>query len=369
MSRFGSWGSRLCSARRIGALAAVAYSLAGLAPATGLAARPGSRYTVVVTNRSDSINGRTASIGALNAHPGRDGISLREALQAANHTRGPRNIYIMFGRRLNGRTIWVRSDLPPIHRSHVIIQGLAPGGARAQVTINGAHAARQPFALMLVQASDVTIRWLRFAGVNPRGWEAAVVVRPGTAHNPGSPRGSSTVANIRIEDDIFDNRGFTLPSFGGPSVNGLVIGAYSGNAANRNLRIRDVTITGNRFTNYVGNGDALGVWADGAGARVSGVTIAGNAFANDEFSIELSAGGRGPRQTGTQIVDNRISGADGIGIRLDTINARSAQIDGTQIAGNSIRGVRGGSAIDLAAQLHILGGPGAAPGGDVISNT
>lgn len=41
---------------------------------------------VTVTNLSDSINGNTMSIGQLIASPGMDGISLREAIHAANNT-------------------------------------------------------------------------------------------------------------------------------------------------------------------------------------------------------------------------------------------------------------------------------------------
>src|SRR5262245_32806020 len=42
--------------------------------------------TVVVTTNSDALNGNVTSIASLINEPGADGISLREAIIAANHT-------------------------------------------------------------------------------------------------------------------------------------------------------------------------------------------------------------------------------------------------------------------------------------------
>src|SRR5271165_2090072 len=81
---------------------------AGVARAAGSRAVSVSRDMVVVTTTADVVNGNTSSLSALKAKPGRDGISLREALLAADHTAGSATVYILFSRRLNGKTIEVR---------------------------------------------------------------------------------------------------------------------------------------------------------------------------------------------------------------------------------------------------------------------
>src|ERR1700690_3938976 len=53
-----------------------------------------SSNVVVVTTTTDVVNGAVSSVAALNANPGADGISLREALMAADATGGSATVYI-----------------------------------------------------------------------------------------------------------------------------------------------------------------------------------------------------------------------------------------------------------------------------------
>ena len=59
--------------------------------------------TVTVSNTNDVVNGNTGDMNALINNTGGDGISLREALTAANNTAGPD--VINFAANLNGQTI------------------------------------------------------------------------------------------------------------------------------------------------------------------------------------------------------------------------------------------------------------------------
>src|SRR5271166_6240340 len=139
------------------------------ARAAGSRAVSVSPNMVVVTTTADVVNGNTSSITALNRKPGRDGISLREALLAVDNTRGSATVYIMFSPRLNGKTIEVRSELPMIHRNHLVLEGIAPNGAPAIVTLDARQMKKGALGeLLLVQASEVTVRWLRFTGLDPR---------------------------------------------------------------------------------------------------------------------------------------------------------------------------------------------------------
>jgi hypothetical protein len=356
--------------RIAGALALVC--VAGLAArVAGSGATSVSRNIVVVSTTADVVNGKVSSLSALKAKPGRDGISLREALKAVNNTGGKATVYIMFSARLNGKTIEVRSELPPIHRNHVVLEGIAPNGAPARVTLDGRRAARGTLGeLLLVQASEVTVRWLRFTGVDPRlvpsrlGRAAAVVVRQGRNEGIASSPGPRRIANVQIVDDVFDNRGITLGprKQSGPLSDGLLVGTVLRDSAGANTHLSGLTVARDTFLDY--NDDAVGVWESAAGDTADGVVIRDNTFDQNEYAIELAEGDNGPRQTGTQVIGNTINGGS-IGITLDS-SAMNGSFDGTLIDGNSISGVQG-SAINLDAQApDALGG---AVGSDVISNT
>lgn len=344
---------------------------ASAARVAGSSAVTVSRNMVVVSTTADVVNGNVSSLSALKAKPGRDGISLREALKAADRTGGSATVYIMFSARLNGKTIEVRSELPPVHRDHLVLEGVAPNGAPARVTLDGRRARWATLGeLLLVQASEVTVRWLRFTGVDPRlvpsglGRAAAVVVRQGRNEGIASSPGPRRIANVQIVDDVFDNRGISLGPRrqNGPLSDGLLVGTVLRDSAGANTHLSGLTVARNTFLNY--NDDAVGVWESAAGDTANGVVIRDNTFDQNEYAIELAEGDNGPRQTGTQVIGNTINGGS-IGITLDS-SAMNGSFDGTLIDGNSISGVQG-SAINLDAQApDALGG---AVGSDVISNT
>ena len=356
---------------------AVVVAVLALVCAAGSAARVAgssavavSANMVVVSSTLDVVNGDVSSLSALKARPGRDGISLREALSAANRTGGSATVYVMFSAALNGKTIEVRSELPAIRRDHFVLEGVAANGASARVTLDGRGAARTRLGeLLLVQASEVTVRWLRFAGVdarlNPTVGVTAVIVGQGRAFGapPFSP--GSRIANVQIVDDVFDNGG--VPGRG-PAVlrgNGLTVGTDG--SAGANTHIRAVTIARNTFRNY--NSDALAVLESSSGDTGSSVVISDNTFERTAVAIELGVGGNAPRLTGTRIIGNTITagattgkGTTGVGISLDT-NARYGTIDQTLIEDNVIW--RGGITLEAAAAVPGL--PSSV--GDVISNT
>jgi len=351
---------------------------AGLgSPGARASDRAVSHAVAVVTTTADVVNGDVSSIAALNAHPGRDGISLREALEAADATRGAETVYVMFSHRLNGKTIELRSALPPIRRSHLVLEGIAPNGSAARITLDGRRARPLPGQgvgvpeLLLIQASEVTVRWLRFTGLRPNkasGREPAVLVQPGPTG--GYPPGPRTIADVAITDDAFDNSGTAPPGPGEPSANGLIVGAFFGGRGEIGTHITGVTVARDTFLDYTAD-DALGVWADYSGATVTGVVIEDNNFDRDKYSIELSEGGNAPRQTGAQIVGNNIKAGNNIkgsiGISVNTTNATDGRISGTLIEDNAISGVDG-AAINLGAG-EFDPGMGGRDGGDVIAST
>ncbi len=77
-------------------------------------ARPANADDLVVNTTSDEVNGDVASPGALKANPGPDGISLREAIEAANKVPGPHTIAIFpFSCRPDSSAFRRSSSSPP----------------------------------------------------------------------------------------------------------------------------------------------------------------------------------------------------------------------------------------------------------------
>ncbi len=367
----------------IAAALAVICAAGFSAGAAGSRAVSVSRNLVVVTATADVVNGNTSSIAALNRKPGRDGISLREALLAADRTGGRATVYVMFSHRLNGKTIEVRSELPPLHRDHLVLEGIAPNGTPARVTLDGRRARKNKLGeLLLVQASEVTVRWLRFTGVNellnPSTQTTAVAVGSGRVAQHGvdaphwSTKAPKLIANVQIVDDVFDNSGFTRPVAkpGGPAADALMVGTNGFSDAN--THISGLTIARNTFRYF--NDDALGVLEATGGNTATGVVIIDNTFVGNEIPIELGLHGKGSRLTGSQIIGNTITasntavtGIGGSGITLDS-NARYGTIDRTLIEDNVVSGPAGGL-IGIGAETAVPGIVGPSPAGDVISNT
>jgi len=365
----------------IAAVLAVICAAGFSARAAGSRAVSVSRNMVVVTTTADVVNGNTSSITALNRKPGPDGISLREALLAVDNTRGSATVYIMFSPRLNGKTIEVRSELPMIHRNHLVLEGIAPNGAPAMVTLDARQMKKGALGeLLLVQASEVTVRWLRFTGLDPRRnlaeQLAAVQVGQGRLMR-GNPPKSIVVANVQITDDVFDNTGFDFPYTGnsngstGMLADGVMIEDL-GTPIGANTHVSGVTIARNTFRHF--NPDAVGVLAGSAGDTINSVMIQDNTFQGNEIPIELGIGNNAPSLTGTQIIGNTITpenasdttGTGGSGISIDS-NARNGTIDQTLIEDNAISGPAGLLVIEAADIPPGIVGPPL--GGDVISNT
>ncbi len=322
--------------------------------ATTLTATP-SANVVVVTTTADLINGRTSSLAELKAHPGRDGISLREALAAADKTKGSQTVYIMFSARLNGKTIAIRSELPPIHRDHMVVEGIAPNGSPAVVTLDGRRARLTPPGrsggeLLLVQASEVTVRWLSFTSAPTQLGGLDVI--PGQNNSAPPSIGPLKIAHVQILDNVFTSYG------------GAAEGVFIGNSYFANAHVSGVTIARNTFLVPSGvGGEGVLVGTDNSGGTAQGIVIEDNTFTGNEWAVELGENGNGPRQEGIQIINNTITGG-AIGITLDS-SATNGTIDGTVIDGNVISGAQLALNFDAETPLQ----PGGTSGSDVISNT
>jgi hypothetical protein len=286
--------------------------------------------TVNVTNASDAVDGDTSSIAALLSNSGSDGISLREALLAANNTAG--SDVIGFSIAGSGvHTIHLQSALPAITGS-VTIDGFSQPGASANtnpfgqadnsvhlVELDGASAGSA--GGLLIQADQVTVRGLvihNFSG-------AGIAVGAGTAGTViagnwiGSTAGGAAAGN---------GTGITLTGVASATIGGtaaadrnLIAHSLGGAGISLNAAAAGVSILGNAIHSNAGLGIDLN--ADGVSANDAGDADSGaNALQN--FPVL-----GGASTTGSQVgITGSFQGAANSHFRLEFFAGGSADASG-----------------------------------------
>lgn len=270
------------------------------------AALPAAASVLVVTNTTEVVNGDVSSPGALQINPGADGISLREAILAANNAVGPHDI--VFSPTLAGQAIALASSLS-LTRDDISITGLATPDGRPNLILDASRVANIVISL---RASGFTLRLVHVTGIGAAG--GGIGVRAG-GNNP------ATVANLRIENNIFEGQG-TVPN---PNALSLGTDRQSSGAV-----LRNVWIVRNTFLRFPGEGDAVHVPADGANGSIENLTIERNTFSEVIFPIELVPTGVNNRIARTTIRNNSFVN-DSQAITLGTIGNPGQSATGNTI--------------------------------------
>lgn len=268
------------------AAAALTFAL-GLGPVpTALATGPAE---VLVTNASDLINGDVAQVARLRAQPGPDGISLREAIEAANHD--PGNHVIRFDSALAGTVILLEQQLPALTGGGVDLDG--------DIDADG--------------TPDVTLR---------SGADIGTGLHVASSGN--------RIAGLRIE-------GFELGAIIGPPPEPLVAGQTFADNTLSGLVMRDVF---DGIDVSIGAADCTVPCA--SGDLWLNTTISGNRIEAEEHRIMFFVAGDGDRVEAATVADNRIriSGPSmGPGINAETAgDSTGAQISDVLISGNLVEG-------------------------------
>jgi len=275
----------------------------------------GQLPVITVTNASNIVNGDVSSDAALVANGGADGISLPEAIMAANNT--PQPTTIVFSSALSGQTIVAGPQgLPSVTGAGLTIMGLVNADGSPAITI--AAAPNPTSTLLFVSASNFTLAHLAFAHL---GSAMGLVIQASPAGGP-----TQSISGINVTDNTFSNTGTPAAQ-----SNLAIIVNISDDAHNET--ISSVTISNNAFTDFTGNDDGILVSTRGTDNAIKAVTISGNTFRNVTYGVELASS-----------------------------STTNSTIDGTQIVGNSFSGST------FAVALNQVGNPGTTTG-SVISST
>lgn len=273
-----------------------------LASFCALLSVPVGAADITVTTDADVINGNTASPALLEADAGPDGISLREAIDAANRSGGRHTI--RFAPGMDGRTILVRGAYY-VTADSVTLLGLRDASGRPTVTLDGSafdERASAPHVhepdILTIHASGFRMSHMRIVNVKHR----AVVVQAGPRHGGGS--GAAAVRNVTLSDNEFDTSGFPSTD---PYVDAIrvwidVLGGARGAA------IENLVVARNLIDGFHGNG--VIVSASGDDGVIRNVDIDDNEISDTGFPIEVNVG-NGSRNvlSNVRIRSNRAHGS------------------------------------------------------------
>ncbi len=305
--------------------------------------------TVTVTNVNDMVNGTTTSIAALIASDGGDGISLREAITAANADSGVTDT-IAFNIAGGGpHSIAIGSALPDITDTIIIDGETEPDfGSSPIIELDGSGAGAVDGLRLAAGSGGSTIRGLV---INQFG-DSGIEITSGSNGNTiegnyigTNVAGTSQSANIGGGINIVSNTN----TIGGTT------------AGDRNL------ISGNTGNGILITGDSNTVEGNYIGLDVNGT----NDLGNTTDGIEINGGANNTIGGTTAAERNVISGNDVNGIHVTGAAATGNDIQGNYIGldqggtldrGNASMGVL----VDGSAASNTIGGT-ASGAGNVIS--
>lgn len=301
----------------------------------------GPATTLAVTTNDDAVNGDVSSPDALVADPGPDGISLREAITAADNGGG--FVTITFSGGLGGETISPQ-DSYNVTQPDIAVMG-SLGNGLPTVTLDAAHnVAPQIFA---VRASGFTVRGLRMTDIGAGGYATGISANAGDAFSP------QFIHDLRIENNVFSDTG--VPA--GSRANAIYL---SMQPTATGAEISNVTITGNSFVDFGNGSDGVLAGAGGSGGLLRNVGVEGNTFSNVTYAVEFGDSDTNGRIEGARIVGNTITGGEEpLDLNFIGVNGGPPTtgnvIDGTLVARNVIRDARGPDLVLLGGLTNAAG--------------
>lgn len=309
-----------------------------LAAATSSAGMPEPAVReILVTTLSDDQNGPISALAALLSQPGLDGISLREAIEVTNNDPGAYTI--AFAPALRGGTIAPTRFLPPLTGGGVTIDG-----SGVTIRLTSAHTVppvEQSVGLWVASSGN------RLHGFAVEGFTTGVLVGP--YWDPWGPLGSKRgPAGVTLADNVID--GLAIRGRSGISVQT----GWSWSCGPREscwtyTTWKDLTITGNTIeaaadTPQGARADEVGIAfkIDGAGERVEGVTVTGNAVrvASGDTGIAVVIGDDAVRSRISEVLiaRNTVEGSASTGINVASggQRAREGTVERVQVLDNRI---------------------------------
>jgi hypothetical protein len=278
-----------------------------LVTATAMATTKGDasmNAEIIVNNTTDDVNGDISSPEALYTNPGMDGISLREAVEAANNADEPQTI--LFSNALAGKSITLFNPPLSFTREGTTLNGLTDSDGQPALTLD-AREVTWSNGFIYILASNVIVRHIKVVGIVFDGISILVGSNAGSPLDPNevrdpskSPTSYQDVSNVFIEDNIF------VDSPNKPAGGSIVRIYMEPEGESAEASIDNVHVIRNTFQNY-SQAVAVNVAANGINCHINEVVIADNLFTETKHAIVVeTAQGSDNQIFGTKIMHNTI---------------------------------------------------------------
>jgi len=289
--------------------------------------------TLIVVNNTDLVNGNTSSPEALINDPGPDGISLYEAMMAANACPGPHTI--LFDSSLRGSTIKSTKGFPILYRDQITINADINNDGAPDITINGAESISD--TCFWVCASDISISGFTIVDFT----HACIQVVA------SSKEGIQRIERVKLRGNAITagNTGITVYTQG------------------LDCLIRNVDIVQNKLVN---NGWAgIVINAGGTNNRIMNITIRENTIKKSgKHAVFATAasyqGSTNNKISGLEICNNTITGHTILSLLISGGNGKNDKVTDVLISGNYIEG--------KPVNIEIVGGSGEDARTNSVSN-
>jgi hypothetical protein len=312
-----------------------------------------NEVTIVVSTSQDVNNGDTSSVSALLANPGPDGISLREAILATNHS--PGTYTISFAPSLAGTTISLLSQLPPLSGGGVTIDGDVTGNGKADITLNKSPSfvsGNCPISSgcgFTIASSANTVNAITLSGFG-----VGVDIDPPPLNSNSLATHETFSGNTVSNMDMQNIQEFGV-IIGSMYLAGCGLFGGSATPCTTDDTWNDTTITGNTIETL---DTGIAIKDSGAGDTFSNTTVTNNTIAvqgyDGAISFEIGSNATGSEISGVVISHNTITGQTGEGIDVGpgTNRASGNSVTNVQILDNVVNLVNSGT--DICCQGIVL---------------
>ena len=212
--------------------------------------------TLTVTNAGEELNGDLSSPAALIANPGPDGISLREAIIAAEAS--PEFDVIRFAPALSGAQVSTQFGVPALERGNLLIDGDIDADGSPDITLDGTGSARDT-GFLVYGGSNVLIR----------GFTVRNFAKHAVSISPDPANGKPAVSGIVVYQNDLSS-----------AMNAVELNMWQmGNSAIRNVEIVENNLhdSGGGVSVHAGMGDGA------SNNQVEGIKILSNIINNPGY--------------------------------------------------------------------------------------
>jgi hypothetical protein len=311
--------------------------------------------TLVVSNSSDVVNGDTSTPQTLINNPGPDGISLREALTAANNVPGPHTI--SFDAGLAGQTITLTNHFAAITRDDITLRGVIGNDGQPDIAIDGNNVFNGG-PLLFVAASSFQMSGIRLTNIHQglTGVQIGGSSYNDQGHLVDSPK---RISNFRIVGNAFSN---------GLNSNAFAICVCHTANITSDATISNVVIGNNNFDQVF---ESVNVGTGGSNNTIKDVVIYGNTFtantATGTSAVEVGNSiGTNNRIQDIQILQNSFVGNFQGAVLNNNSTSSGNVIDNTLIARNVFSGNL--QALGIAAGVDPTSSNGTISNTQIINN-